>query len=327
MESDAATVVPSPGAHQGTADPKEHAMRAVVARTTDTPGQVQVVDLPTPQPGPSDVAIRTVAAAVNPVDVFVAHRGFHGIMPLEHPDSTGLGWDVAGTIESVGSDVSATRPDLVVGARVAATHHGPDKAVGALAEVAVVPATAVAIVPDDLDLVEAATVPLNALTAQQAVDLLGTPSGTLLVTGAAGAVGGYATPLATRAGWTVVGLARESDRAFVEGSGARLVTTLDGLRVDAVLDAAVLPASLAAVGDGGRYVGLQPAFPVAAERGITTSAVAMVDDGEALTALLVETAAGRMPTRLAATYPLSEAAKAVDAVGAGGLRGRVVVTF
>jgi hypothetical protein len=67
-----------------------------------------------------------------------------------------------------------------------------------------VPATAAALLPGGLDPVDAASVPLNALTAAQMLDRLGPPDGrTLLVTGAAGAVGGYAVALAAHAGWTV----------------------------------------------------------------------------------------------------------------------------
>lgn len=83
---------------------------------------------------------------------------------------------------------------------------------------------------------------MNAVTASQALDLLGPADGrALLVTGAAGAVGGYAVELAVLAGWEVTGLARLHDREFVERLGARLITQLStGPGFDAILDAAPL---------------------------------------------------------------------------------------
>ncbi len=107
---------------------------------------------------------------------------------INQPEWTGLGWDFAGTIVATGPGV-----DLPVGTRVAGLVDGFDRDFGTYAEQLVVPAATVAVVPDGLDLVAASTVPLNGLAAAQIVDLLGDapPDGNrLLVTGAAGAVGG-----------------------------------------------------------------------------------------------------------------------------------------
>ena len=84
-----------------------------------------------------------------------------------------------------------------------------------------------AVVPDGLDLVTASTVPLNGLAAAQIVDLLGdapADGNRLLVTGAAGAVGGYVASLAQDRGWQVTGLARAEDEEFVRGLGADFTT-------------------------------------------------------------------------------------------------------
>src|SRR5829696_8144704 len=84
-----------------------------------------------------------------------------------------------------------------------------------------------AVVPDGLDLATASTVPLNGLAAAQIVDLLGdapTNGNRLLVTGAAGAVGGYVASLAQDRGWQVTGLARAEDEEFVRGLGAGFTT-------------------------------------------------------------------------------------------------------
>jgi NADPH:quinone reductase-like Zn-dependent oxidoreductase len=110
------------------------------------------------------------------------------------------------------------------------------------AEYLVVPASDVAPVPAGVDLLDAATVPLNSLTAAQLLALLGAPTGRLLVTGAAGGVGGYAVALAARAGWAVTALARANDTGFLTRAGAgQVVTNLpEHPDFDAVLDAALL---------------------------------------------------------------------------------------
>ncbi len=189
------------------------------------------------------------------------------------------------------------------------------------------PADAVARIPDGLDLTDAASVPLNALTARQALDLFGPAEGrNLLVTGGAGAVGGHAIVLAAREGWRVTALARNSDADFVARAGADLVTELPGPSFDAVLDAAVLlESALAAVRDGGSFVGVAPGSPVAAERGITVHTVSVEPDSEAIAKLLGLAADGTLEIRVAGRVPLHDAAKAYDKVASGSQRGRWLI--
>ena len=138
---------------------------------------------------------------------------------------------------------------------------GFDNDFGTYAEQLVVPAGGLAVVPDGLDLVAASTVPLNGQTAAQIVDLLGDPRAggdRLLVTGAAGAVGGYVAALAQDRGWRVTGLARAEDEDFVRGLGADFTTRAEP-GWDAVADGGVLQEQgLALVRDGGTFVGVQP---------------------------------------------------------------------
>ncbi|MEO7060302.1 MAG: zinc-binding dehydrogenase [Lapillicoccus sp.] len=294
-------------------------MRAVVTRT---PGLVEVLEVATPQPAADQVRIHVEAATVNPADGAVVAGIFASL--IHQLDHTGLGWDAAGTISAVGANVATTHPQLLVGARVAALSGGFDKPLGALAEELVVPAADVALLPAGLDTTEAATVPLNSLTASLALGLLGEPAGTLLVTGAAGAVGGYALPLAFARGWEVVGLARESDRDFVGGSGAKLVTSLDGVTVDAVIDAASLgTAALGAVRDGGRLVSVNG--PLSTERGIEVLSAQVRPDGALLAELLARTVTGELPVRLDRTVAFDDITDAFARVAEQGSRGRVVV--
>lgn len=297
-------------------------MRAAVVREPGTP--VAIIETPAPEPGPDEIRIRVLGATVNPVDVGTARGAFHALGWIAQPDHTGLGWDVAGEVSAVGSAVTS----FAVGDRVAALSAGVDKALGAYADEVVVPAAAAAALPADLDVVAAATVPLNTLTALQGLDLLGEADGrTLLVTGAAGGVGEYAVRLATARGWQVVGLARETDREVVTAAGAAHVTALDEVaEVDAAFDPAVLADhAVAAVRDGGHYVGVQPPAVPASQRGVTTEAVNVQADGEALTDLLARTASGELPARIHAVVPLDQVEVVHEKVAAGGVRGRYVL--
>jgi len=273
--------------------------------------------------GPTDVRIRVAAAAVNPVDVGVLRGPVRALTGL--PDPVGLGWDVSGIVAEVGGEIT----DLSPGDAVAGMLHVIDvkPTVGTHADETVLPAGSVARIPDGLDLTEAASVPLNALTARQALDLFGPAEGrNLLVTGGAGAVGGHAIVLAAREGWRVTALARNSDADFVARAGADLVTELPGPSFDAVLDAAVLlESALAAVCDGGSFVGVAPGSPVAAERGIAVHTVGVQPDREAIAKLLGLAADGTLEIRVAGRVPLHDAKTAYDKVADGGQRGRWLI--
>ena len=228
--------------------------RAAVVRTPGGPDSIEIIDVPVVEPGPGQVRVEIAGATVNPVDLALAAGVFHGLGLIHQPDHTGLGWDFAGTVTAAGPDV-----DLPVGSRVAGLVDGFDRDFGTYAEQLVVPASDTALVPDGLDLATAATVPLNGLAAAQLVDLLGDGGGrSLLVTGAAGAVGGYVVPLAQDRGWRVTGLARAEDEKFVRGLGADF-TAEAAPGWDAVADGAVLQEQgVALVRDGGLFVGVQP---------------------------------------------------------------------
>ncbi|WP_139416135.1 NADP-dependent oxidoreductase [Agromyces laixinhei] len=293
-------------------------MPALLAYSTSTSPALE--DVAPPELGPTDVRIGVIAAAVNPVDVKVLTGPLRAALGL--PDPIGLGWDVSGTIIEIGSEVT----DLVPGDRVAGMLHllALRPSVGTHADETVLSADAVARVPDGLDLVDAASLPITALAAHQALDLLGPAEGrTLLVTGGAGAVGGHALVLATRAGWKVSALARDADADFIARAGAQLVTEVPGPSFDAVLDAAVLLGSaLTAVRDGGAFVGMAPDAPVPAERGITVHTVSVEPDSTALSRLLSLAAEGVLEVRVAGLVPLHAATQAYDEVAAGSQRGR-----
>jgi NADPH:quinone reductase-like Zn-dependent oxidoreductase len=297
--------------------------RTAVVRIPGGPDAIEIIDVPVVEPGPGEVRIRVAAAAVNPVDLGVAAGHFHAMGLINQSERTGLGWDFAGTVDATGPGA-----DLVVGTPVAGLVSGFDRDFGTYAEQLVVPAADLAVVPAGLDLVTASTVPLNGLAAAQIVDLLGdapAAGNRLLVTGAAGAVGGYVASLAPDRGWQVTGLARAKDEAFVRGLGADFTTHAER-GWDAVADGAVLQEQgLAVVRDGGAFVGVSPSAVPATERGITVVVVVTHADGPRLADLLALAASGELPARVHAVVPLDDVANAHRAVAKGGVRGRYVL--
>ncbi|WRZ91397.1 NADP-dependent oxidoreductase [Streptomyces sp. NBC_01007] len=294
-------------------------MRAAVVTSFGGPEAVEIVEVAVPEPGVRQVRIKVAAAGVNPVDAGVRAGVFGG-----EGKRLGLGWDVAGVVDAAGSASGWSAGDEVV-----ALAYGPVKSLGTHADHVVVDAGAVAAAPRSVDAVHAASLPLNALAAAQALDGLGLePGRSLLVTGAAGAVGGYAVQLAARLGVSVTALAREGDEELVRSFGAdRFVS--DGVApgsVDAVLDAAVLGAdALEWVRDGGAFMGVIPGAQPASVRGVRTGAVEVAADGARLAELVALVDAGVLTTRVAETYALDEVVKAHARLAEGGLRGRLVL--
>jgi NADPH:quinone reductase-like Zn-dependent oxidoreductase len=310
-------------------------MRAVVVRSFGGPEVLETIDTPIPEPGPGQVRVRVEAAAVNPVDALVrAGEAVRAGLALPR-EQFGLGWDVAGTVDAVGAGVTGHRP----GDRVIGIEDRLDLPLGGYADHAVLEAANLAPAPAGADAVEAATLPLNGLTASQALDLLALPPGaTLLVTGATGGVGGFAVELAAARGLRVVTPAGERDEALVRSLGAwqvvpRGAVLSEAVRalvpggVDGALDAAVLGiAALDAVRGGGAYTGVAgTASSPAPLRGIRVSTVFVRGDGAQLAGLSALAGAGRLTLRVAGTHPLDRAADAHERLAGGGLRGRLVL--
>ncbi|GIL30307.1 NADP-dependent oxidoreductase [Actinocatenispora comari] len=283
-------------------------MRAATRGT----GGPAVVEVPAPAPAAGQVRIAVAAAAVNPVDLATQDALFGELA------SAGLGWDVAGTVDAVGAGVDRLAPgDAVFGFRDRLS-----APTGSHAELVVLDAAAVAAAPG-LDPVRAATVPLNATTGWQGLDRLDLAAGdTILVTGAAGAVGRFTSTLARRRGLRVVAAVRPGSTDRVPAGVEQVVETApgwpDAVRaripggVDGVLDAAGLGApALDALRAGGRYLSVQPLLPLpAALRGTHVAAVAAYSDATVLTELAKLAVAGELELPPVQRFPLSEVAAA-----------------
>src|SRR5262249_55430457 len=185
-------------------------MRAV---TFSRLGGLEVSELPEPTPGASEVRIRVAAATVNPTDIsFRSGRQFTveqlAEMGVRSPFIPGM--ELAGVVDGVGEGATFRH-----GERVMAIVNPRRPGGGAPAELVVVPAAAVARVPEGTSLEAAAPLPMNGLTVRLALDRLALrPGQTLGVTGAAGAVGGYAVELGVADG--LIAVAGSADAALVK---------------------------------------------------------------------------------------------------------------
>jgi NADPH:quinone reductase len=309
-------------------------MKAVVIHRFGGPEVLEVAELDAPEPMADQVRIHVQAAAVNPVDV-ATRAGWlaqSGLAPAT--GQIGIGWDLAGVIDAVGPGVE----DFRLGDRVIAMRDLLSASVGAQAEYVVLDTEAVAPAPHTVSPVEAATVPLNGLTATQALDLLALDEGQwLLVTGAAGALGGFALQLAALRGLRTVAVASPDDESLVHELGADVfVPRAENLGapvrravpggVHGALDAAVIGVSaLDAVRDGGAFVAVAAGAAPPALRGTRVHNVWIRTDAPRLAELAALVDVGRLTPRVAAVQPLGTVAAAHQRLAAGGLRGRIVL--
>lgn len=309
-------------------------MKAVVVRRFGGPEVLEIVDVPVPAPGEGQVRVRVEAAALNPVDI-ATRAGWLANSGLMAADGDiGIGWDLAGAVVAIGPGVE----QFEVGEQVIGIRDLLSAPIGAQAEQIVLDLDALAPAPATVSLVEASTLPLNGLTASQALDLLALkPDQWLLVTGAAGALGAFALELAALRGLRTIALAASKDEPLVRGLGATtFVARTDNVAaavrrlvpggVHGALDAAAIGvAALDAVRDGGAFVAVAAGAAPPPLRGTRVHNVWIRSDGPRLGELAALVDAGQLTPRVAQTLPLADIATAHKRLAAGGLRGRIVI--
>lgn len=288
--------------------------------------RLELTDVAVPDPGRGQVRIRVAAASLNPVDFKVAGSKQPGEV---------LGVDVAGTVDALGEGVeegSQARP----GDRVAA--HLDVAVGGGLAEYCLAPADVLAPVPDALSDAEAAALPCAGMTAHQAVDrrLHVAEGDTVLVTAAAGGLGGTAVQLAALRGARVIGTASARNHELVRALGAdamidyhdrdvadQVRELTDGRGVDAIVESVgtateLLPVlafggGLAAIAGRRDWDAVPPFTTAPSVHDIALGAAHQHGDARArrdlkrmLTELFELTAAGRLDPRVTSTFELAD---------------------
>jgi NADPH:quinone reductase-like Zn-dependent oxidoreductase len=304
-------------------------MRAISQQTLGGPEVLELVEVPRPDPFPTEVLVRVNAAGVNPVDWKVRSRGgFLGEPPFT------VGWDVAGVVEEVGYGVTR----FVPGDRVFGMPRFPREA-GAYAEYVTSPSRQLARTPEELTDVEAAALPLAGLTAWQALvetaDVQ--PGQRVLVLGAAGGVGHLAVQIARARGAHVIGTARAEKHGFLAELGAdEAVDYTSGPvaerveEVDVVFDVvAGEPAeALPALRDGGILVsvGRSDELRERAAGRVRVASLLVEPDRAGLEALADLVARGALRPHVSQTFPLAEAARAHEVSETGRTQGKIVLT-
>ncbi len=312
-------------------------MQAVGVTRYDGADGLEVVELPDPTPGPGQLLVRVHAAAVNPTDTFVTN-GARAEQQAAHEPPYVPGMDAAGVLEAIGDD---TDTDLAVGDRVMAVVL-PQGRHGAYAQKLALPARSVVAAPAGSTHAEAATLPMNGLTARLALDMLDLePGQTLAVTGAAGALGGLTIQLARADGLRVIADAKPEDEQLVSDLGAHVVVPRgddvahrvrehapDG--VDGLLDGSVQNELLFdALRDGGGFATVR-GFRADAPRGIVLHRVWVweyAEEREKLDRLRQQAEDGVLSMRVADVYPPEQAPETHHRLAAGGVRGRLIIAF
>ena len=311
-------------------------MRAIGIMEFGGPEALELVDVPEVHAGPGEVRISVRAATVNPTDV-MTRNGTRAEQQKIDPPPYVPGMDIAGTVDEVGEGVTGIKVgDAVMGMVVTKASHGGYR------EQIVLNAQSVVSMPVGTSFVEAATLPMNGLTARRSLDLLGLSAGQVVaVTGAAGAYGGYIIQIAKADGLTVIADASEADEALIKSLGADIVVRRgrdvatrirehfpDG--VDGLADGAVLKElTILALRDGGSFTSVR-GYEGDGQRGIIfTKTFVRAYDGETekLDNLRQMVEDGAITLRVADTFKPEDAPAAHRRLEAGGTRGRLVIEF
>jgi NADPH:quinone reductase-like Zn-dependent oxidoreductase len=313
-------------------------MKAVRIYDYGGPEVMRIDEVERPVPGAGEVLVRVVAAGVNPIDWKVRAGQMKAKVPLRMPWIPG--GDFSGTVAALGPSVRGVQAGDAVYARADLPGNG------SYAEYVVVPRAHVAAKPHTLDHVNAAGVPLAAMTAWQALvggvgaqSLELEPGQRLLVVGAAGGVGTFAVQLAAAREAKVIAVIRGGRRAIeqaelLRGLGASDVVDVEGMDayddVDAVLDLVgddVQARAWSRLKDGGALASTMGPPSADEARGKETRAVAVFTQtsGSQLEEIASLVDAGKVKVVVDEVMRLEDVTKAHQRLEQGGVRGKLVL--
>jgi NADPH:quinone reductase len=299
-------------------------MRAIVLTSFSGLDALELAEPADPTPGEGEELARIRAAALGPWDLSGVNGAFAAMGGTgEFPQIQG--WDFAGEAGD--------------GRRMLGFVAQPWMGRGTFAEQIAVPSALLAPLPDALSFEDGGALSVCALTARLLVEAAAVTAGhRVLVTGAAGMVGGFATQLVRARAGRVVAAVRERDAEEARRLGAdAIVSTGDDLEVevrgpwqdgvDACLDTVGLGAAgLVCVRDGGAFVTSVPTAVPDGARGIAPQTVQVQPDAAATAELAQRAAAGELTIRIAETLPLERFREGYDRLERGGLNGKIVLT-
>lgn len=300
-------------------------MKAIVLHEFGAPNKLKYEDVPDPKPGQGEVLVRLAATSVNPVDYKLRSGSLQAYMPLNLPAI--LGCDVSGIVREVGPGVTGFEE----GDRVMALGEHT------YAELVVVKASDLTIAPPDLNLVEAAALPLVTLTGEQLISrgVKIEKGQTVLVAGAIGSVGRSAVSTAKKSGAVVIAGVRKSQRRQAEDLRADIILALDdetdidklGL-IDAVADTVgghTAEHLMPKVKQGGVFASvLGPPSNAKMHPTVRVESVRVVPDATMLRTLADDVVAKRIVIPVDRMVPLAEAADA-QAQAEKGAKGKILL--
>ena len=292
-------------------------MRAVLVTRFGGTEVLCPAEVERPSPISTEVLVRVVAAGVNPVDC-KTRRG-EGVARWVGPPPFIDGWDVCGVVEAIGYGVTRFNVgDLVFG-----MPRFP-RAAGGYAEFVAAPSRQFARVPEGVSPVEAAALPLAALTAWQClVDTAQIGEGqTVLVHGAGGGVGHLAVQIAKARGAHVVSTTGRHDRDALQTRDVDVALDLVGGKDTSALIATLRQGGLLlAVPDGAD----DSVKAEAVSRGVRVAEPLVEPDGHALEEIAKLVGAGELKVIVSETFPLERTAAAHDRLERGGIKGKLVL--
>jgi NADPH:quinone reductase-like Zn-dependent oxidoreductase len=294
-------------------------MKAIVVYEYGGPEVLKFEEYPDPVPGPGEVLVKVAAASVNPIDCKRRAGLTQDFYPIRFPGLIGV--DMSGTAVKVGPEVET----FTAGNRVFAM------ADNTYAELCVVKADVLADIPEGLDLIHAAALPLVTTTGNQLLSATGIQAGqTVMVLGAAGNVGRSAVFTAKERGATVIAgiLKRQMDAAKTVGADQLVATDDDDAianlpPLDAVADAVggrTAETLIAKVKSGGVYASVVGAPQNAAKfPSVKVVTVFSKFDRETLEFMAEAVRDGKLVIPIGPRLPLSQAAEAQAATEKGGI--------
>jgi NADPH:quinone reductase-like Zn-dependent oxidoreductase len=300
--------------HEEARDQVDASMMAWRVHEFGPPEAMKFERVPRPVPGPGEVLVKVHAAGVGPWDGWI--RAGRSVLPQPLPLT--LGSDLSGDIQAVGPDVS----DLRVGDQVYGVTN--PRAIGAYAEYALASAAMIARKPTSLTYIEAASVPVIAVTAWQGLfDQAQLKAGqSVLIHGGAGNVGAYAVQLARRAGIRTIATAATDKVTFVRKLGADTVIDFQTQRfedaarnVDAVLDLVggeTQKRSFQVLRRGGKLISAvsHPDQDLAKSHGVDAAFFLVKVTSQYLTEIADLIDSGKLRTRVGTVLPLADARQA-----------------
>jgi NADPH:quinone reductase-like Zn-dependent oxidoreductase len=299
-------------------------MKAVSLRAYGGVDQLQYEDVAMPEPGPGEVLVKVAATSVNPIDWKLRSGAAKAIMPMKLPAI--LGRDVAGTVVKVGESVRSPEPGQKVMGIVN----------GSYAEYVTARAENLTVIPDGLQLEQAAALPLVVTTGGQLIQHIGPKRGdVVLVTGAVGNVGRSAVYLAKSEGARVIAGVKTEQKQEANSLGVDQVVAIDNSgeldklpELDAIADTVdhdVIGRLIPKLKPGG-VLGSVLGKPKGAEgKNIRVEAFMATPDASLLRQMADAVRDGKLVVPVARTMKLSEAGEAQAMAEKGSLGGKILL--